>query len=89
MYIKPETNSTSSSVNRYDYREYEYGLTPGISANLINDGNALDVNGVINYKDDSGALYTNYKYFAVKIVMLANGHNLVPRLKDLRVIALS
>ena len=89
MYIKPETNSTSSSVNRYDYREYEYGLTPGISNDLTNGGNALDVNGVINYKDDTGALYTNYKYFAVKIVMLANGHNLVPRLKDLRVIALS
>lgn len=84
--IKQETNSTSSSVNREDYREFEYGLGTTV---LGNGMGAYDNSGTINYKDPNGALYTNYKYFAVKIVMLADSYNLVPRLKDLRVLALS
>lgn len=86
LYIKPETDSVSSTANRNDWREYEYTL--GTTA--LGDGlGAWDNSGTINYKDDDGALYTSYKYFAVKIVMLANSYNVVPRLKDLRVLALS
>ena len=86
MYIKPETESTSSSVNREDYREFEYQL----GSTTLGNGLGAYMNGdTINYKDPDGALYTNYKYFAVKIVLLANSYNLVPRLKDLRVLALS
>lgn len=87
--LKPETASTSSTVNRYDYREYEYQLQTGTAGSLVNGGNALDVSGTINYKDENGVLFNDYKYFAIKIVMLANGHNVVPRLKDLRALALS
>ena len=86
LYVKSETNSTSSSVNREDYREFEYQL--GTTA-LGNGLGAWNNNDSINYKDPTGALYTNYKYFAVKIVLLANSYSLVPRLKDLRVLALS
>lgn len=86
MYIKPETDSTSSSVNREDYREFEYQL----GTTTLGNGLGAYMNGdTINYKDPDGALYTNYKYFAVKIVLLANSYSLVPRLKDLRVLALS
>lgn len=86
LYIKPETDSTSSSVNREDYREFEYQL----GTTTLGNGLGAYMNGdTINYKDPDGALYTNYKYFAVKIVLLANSYNLVPRLKDLRVLALS
>lgn len=86
LYVKPETNSTSSSVNREDYREFEYQLGTTALGNGLGAWNNSDT---INYKDPSGALYTNYKYFAVKIVLLANSYSLVPRLKDLRVLALS
>jgi hypothetical protein len=86
LYIKSETDSTSSSVNREDYREFEYELG---ETELGNGEGAWNNAFVINYKDPDGALYANYKYFAVKVVMLANSYNLVPRLKDLRVLALS
>lgn len=86
LYVKPETNSTSSSVNREDYREFEYQLGTTALGNGLGAWNNSDT---INYKDPTGALYTNYKYFAVKIVLLANSYSLVPRLKDLRVLALS
>lgn len=84
--LKPETNAVSSLANRYDYREYEYSL--GTVAKTAGNG-AWSDNGVIKYIDPTGAVYTSYKYFAIKIVMLSNGHNVVPRIKDLRAIALT
>jgi Domain of unknown function (DUF4815) len=84
--VKPETNAISSLANRYDYREYEYSL--GTTAKLAGEGAWLN-NGTLNYIDPTGAVYTSYKYFAVKIVMLSTGHNIVPRVKDLRAIALT
>ena len=84
--LKTETNAVSSLANRYDYREYEYSL--GTVAKTAGNGAWLN-NGIINYIDPTGAVYTSYKYFAVKIVMLSNGHNIVPRIKDLRAIALT
>jgi hypothetical protein len=36
----------------------------------------------------NGATYTGYKYFAIKIVMIADNSAVVPRASDLRVIAL-
>jgi hypothetical protein len=86
LYIKPETDSISSTANRFDYREYEYQLGTTVLGHGLG---AYDNSGVINYKDNDGALYQSYKYFAVKIVLMANGHSVVPRLKDLRVLALS
>lgn len=84
--LKPETNTVSSLANRYDYREYEYSL--GDVAKTAGNGAWLN-NNVINYIDPTGAVYTSYKYFAVKIVMLSNAHSIVPRIKDLRAIALT
>jgi hypothetical protein len=84
--VKPETNAISSLANRYDYREYEYSL--GTTAKTAGNGAWVN-NNTINYIDPTGAIHTNYKYFAVKIVLLSNGHNVVPRIKDLRAIALT
>ena len=86
MQLKAETSSRSSTANRYDYRDFEYYL--GTTAKTAGQG-AWDNGGVINYIDPTGAVYTNYKYFAVKIVMTASGHNVVPRVKDLRALALT
>jgi hypothetical protein len=84
--LKPETNAKSSTANRYDYKDYEYYL--GTTSKAAGAG-AWDNSGVINYIDPSGAIYTNFKYFAVKIVMESSGHNVVPRVKDLRALALT
>ena len=89
LILKPESDTTSSRVNRYDYREYEYQLST--SAKSVGEG-AWDNNGTINYIasiDGSNVRFNNYKFFAIKVVMLANEHNVVPRLKDIRALALS
>lgn len=48
------------------------------------------VSNVLSYTTDAGATYSSYKYFAVKIGLLNDGYNsaIVPRVGDLRVIAL-
>jgi hypothetical protein len=84
--LKPETDVRSSTANRYDYHDYEYYL--GTTSKAAGEG-AWDNSGVVNYIDPDGAVYTSFKYFAVKIVMESSGHNVVPRVKDLRALALT
>lgn len=89
LVIKPETDTTSSKVNRDDYREYEFMLST--TSKTVGQG-AWDNSGVVNYIaniNGSNVKFTNYKYFAIKVVMLADGHNIIPRLKDIRALALS
>lgn len=82
--IRPETDSSSSLANREDYREYDYQLST--TSKTAGQG-AWSNSGTINYLDPAGALYTSFKYFAIKIVLSADSYNVVPRLRDLRVIA--
>lgn len=78
---------TSSSANRNDFKEFEYRLGETV---LGNGGGAYLENGdTFKYTDKDGALYTNFKFFAVKIVLLSSTHKIVPRVKDMRAIALS
>lgn len=86
LVLKPETDTTSSLANRFDYREYDFSL--GTTAKLSGEG-AWSNSGTINYIDEIGAVYKDFKFFSLKIVMLSSGHNIVPRIKDLRAIALS
>lgn len=57
-------------------------------------GHPVALNGgasnVLSYTTDAGVSYSTYKYFAVKIGLLNDGYNsaIVPRVGDLRVIAL-
>jgi len=83
---KNETNVFSSSADRYDYREIEYAL--GTTVKTAGQGAWLN-NGVIQYIDPTGAIHNSYKYFAVKILMTSNSHSVVPRLADMRTLALS
>ncbi len=84
LVIRPETDTSSSLANREDYREYDYQLsTVSKTAGM----GAWSNSGTINYLDPDGALYTSFKYFAIKIVLGADSYSVVPRLRDLRVIA--
>jgi len=88
--LKDSTNLTSSVSDLYDYREFEYympvGAVLGANAGAILDSS----NGnKITYKDAGGAIYIGYKYFAIKIVLLGEAHNVVPKVKNLRAIALT
>ena len=92
------TNFTSANNNRFDFRDFQYSLgSTGYQADGITvitsataGGSAiLDGGTTFNYVDADGAVYTNYKYFAVKIVMTSTGPNRIPRIKDMRALALT
>lgn len=83
---RSELNAFSSSADRFDYREIEYQLDT--TAKTAGQG-AWSNNGIIRYIDPTGGIHNSYKYFSVKIVMLSNGHNVVPRIADMRTLALS
>jgi len=75
-YMKMECfNPTNTpSLTEYDYREYEY--RPSLFTNAI------------TYTNDDGATFDSFKTFAIKIVMTSTDPAVVPKVKDLRIIAL-
>jgi hypothetical protein len=66
--------TTTPSSTEFDYREYEY--RPSLTDNAI------------LYTSDSGSSFDTFKTFAIKIVMTSNDPAVVPKVKDLRIIAL-
>lgn len=85
-------NVVSSSTNQNDFNEYVYGLPSG--ANAAGNSTAQSAylftgnNNVIRYHDDGGASYDTFKTFQIKVVMTGSDSAIVPRLTDLRAIAL-
>ena len=79
-------NFSSSSANRFDYKEFEYSLGNVILGN--GEGAYLN-NGSFEYKTKDGTVFDNYKNFSIKIVLGSSTHHIVPRLKDMRAIALT
>jgi hypothetical protein len=66
--------TTTPSPTEFDFREYEY--RPSLTDNFI------------NYTSENGVTYDTFKTFAIKIVMTSNDTSIVPKVKDLRMIAL-
>jgi hypothetical protein len=95
-------NSIEGSIYLMSGSGYSAGETANVIVSGVVVGNteiyatgrpvALNggVSNVISYTTDSGVTYSSYKYFAVKIGLLNDGLNtaIVPRVGDLRVIAL-
>lgn len=85
-------NVISSTTDYNDFREYEYGLVAG--ANAAGNTTAQSAylfsgnNDVIRYHDNGGATYDTYKTFNIKVVLTGNNSVNVPRMTDLRAIAL-
>jgi len=67
----------SSIVNRDDFRELEYGFAP----------ENLNSEGIFTYTSD-GATFEGYKQLQIKIGLAGSNSAIVPRVKDLRSIAL-
>jgi hypothetical protein len=91
--LKDSSNLRSSSANVFDYRELEY-VMPSVAtdAALTNGGGAaLNIanSNNLTYKDPTGAIYVGYKQYAIKIVFLADSYSSVPKVKNIRAIALS
>jgi hypothetical protein len=66
--------TTAASLTTEDFREYEY------RPSLTDD--------TVTYSTDTGVTYDSFKTFAIKIVMTSTDPSIVPKVKDLRVIAL-
>lgn len=90
--LKPESDGYSSIADETDYKELQFNVSKKVAGDITaGSGAALNTsnNEVIRYVSPDGVLYDNYKTFALKIVMLSSGHNIVPRLKDVRAISLT
>lgn len=81
------TLKVSSPTVEDDYVEYEYQVP---TSNTTSLSAYLDTanNNILRYSNDAGTVFRSYKSFSLKIVMRATGSNVVPRVKDLRAIAL-
>ena len=66
--------SNTPSTTPADYREYEF--RPSLTTNSV------------SYTSPTGSIYTNFKIFAIKIVMVSDDPAIVPKVKVLRIIAL-
>jgi hypothetical protein len=64
----------SPSINPDEFREYEYH--PSITSDEV------------SYTSDNGVTYDSFKTFSIKILMTSEDPSVIPRVKDLRVIAL-
>jgi hypothetical protein len=77
----------SSTINIDDLDEYIYTFP---QANTPNNTAYIDTSNsnVISYKSPDGNIYGTYNKFALKIVLLSNTSQIVPRIMDYRLLAL-
>ena len=81
-------NTVSSIVNKDNFVELEYGF-PSANATSLGAFNFSGNNSVVRYYNSANAHFDTYKYFSLKIVLrTSTGSHVVPRVKDLRAIAL-
>ena len=86
----------SDSVNREDYKEYEYSFSANtdgqnfLAAASANSHARLNTSDdeVVWYMNSNGSKFNGFKSFAIKIVMTSTGTQVVPLVRDMRVIAL-
>ena len=82
------SNTVSSIINREDFIEVEYGF-PSTNATsqsaYLNGSNS----NIVRYYNSSNAYFDTFKQFSIKIVLRTNnGSHVVPRVRDLRAVAL-
>jgi hypothetical protein len=81
------SNTVSSIVNKDDFIELEYEIPSSNNSSLGAFKNPNN-NDILRYNNSSGANFDTFKYFSLKIVLRSSSSNIVPRVKDLRAIAL-
>ena len=77
--VPPGDTVYSSLSDRNNFRDFTYVLPPDI---MTAD------NGGVQYTNSQGMVFTMFKYYAIKIVLVADDPAIVPRASDLRAIAL-
>lgn len=93
--MEQETSSSinSNKINSNDFRDYKYIIPTAASSNVSATDYSAYLNSensnIVRYRNSDGALFDTYKTFAIKIVMLSSvGPHLVPKIEDMRAIAL-
>jgi hypothetical protein len=76
----------SNPADVRDYREFEFGV-PAVAA-FTNSAFLNPLTGVVEYENSDGSVFTTFKKYSIKIVLLSNNKVRVPRLNDVRGIAL-
>jgi hypothetical protein len=77
-------DSTYSSIsNKDDFKEYKY-LLP---AQTLTTG-GLDANGIFTYKNTANVEFKTFKSFQIKVGLIGENSAVIPRVADLRTIAL-
>ena len=77
-------DSTYSSIaNKNDFKEYKF-LLP---AQTVSTG-GLDANGIFTYKNSADVQFSTFKSFQIKVGLIGDNSAVVPRVADLRTIAL-
>jgi hypothetical protein len=66
--------TVSPSIDENEFREYEY--RPSITSDEV------------SYISDNGVTYDSFKTFAIKILMTSEDPSVIPRVRELRIIAL-
>lgn len=66
--------TVSPSIDENQFREYEY--RPSITTDEV------------SYTSDNGVTYDTFKTFSIKLLMTSEDPSVIPRIKDLRIIAL-
>jgi hypothetical protein len=66
--------TVGGSIDENEFREYEY--RPSLTEDQV------------TYVSDSGVTYDTFKTFSIKIVMTSEDPSVIPRVRDLRIIAL-
>lgn len=78
-------DSTYASIaNKNDFKEYKY-LLP---AQTVNTGGLNATNGIFTYKNSADVTFSTFKSFQIKVGLLGNNSAVVPRVADLRTVAL-
>ena len=80
------SNPFSQNSNRFDFKEHEFNLQ---SAAPVTNAAFLNSSGVFEYVNGAGIKFNDFKYFAIKVLFWGEGHHQVPRLADIRAIALA
>jgi hypothetical protein len=77
----------SSPIDIYDFKEFVYNVPFTAPVTYAAFRNASNFN-IVQYTDASGEIYPSFKTFAIKIVLLSSDGIYVPKVNDLRGIAL-
>ena len=81
-------NTTYSDLeNRNDFLEYEFSVP---TTNATTTGAYLDSSNtsILTYSTTGGAQFATYKTFAIKLVLTTGNKTVIPRVKDIRALAL-